>query len=58
MEKPGIRTTEFWLSIVVTVLGAVAAQGGDSVEVKVAGLVLAGLAAFGYAQARGKAKGR
>lgn len=57
-KKPGYKTTEFWLTIVVTIAGFVAAAGfaDDSPMVKVAGMVLALGAAMGYTVVRGGVK--
>jgi len=59
--KPGWKTTEFWLSVVV-VLGSLL-WGADVLDPegvgtanKVFGLVVSGLAAVGYTISRGMAK--
>lgn len=57
--KPGYKTTEFWLSLAATILGALMAGGvlsDDSTAGKIAGAVLAALAAAGYSASRGIAK--
>lgn len=53
--KSGFRTTEFWITAVVTVAGLVAASGifpTDSPWVKVAGLIVSAGAALGYTASR------
>jgi hypothetical protein len=59
MDRKGLRTTEFWLSLLVVVLGALQVAGllgqGSLVE-KVAGAVLAVLAQLGYGAMRVKLK--
>lgn len=50
-QKPGYKSTEFYLSLVATVLGALLASGiipADSVWMKVAGLAASLLATLGY----------
>lgn len=55
MEKPGLKTTEFWLTILFQVAGIIA-TGGVSLLPK--GVVLAAMAlsALGYTWSRTKAK--
>jgi 1,4-dihydroxy-2-naphthoate octaprenyltransferase len=58
-SKPGVKTTEFWLTALVTVAGLVVAAGifpSDSPWVKVAGLVVSAGAALGYTAVRGGIK--
>lgn len=64
-EKPGIKTTEFWVSTSVAVVGVVAATGtitadqADTVAsaiVQLGGLIAAVAASFGYSISRGAAK--
>ena len=62
-KKPGWKTTEFWLSLAATALGAAVASGmipADSVWMKVAGVAAAMLASLGYTGARAlcKTKGK
>lgn len=55
--KPGLKSTEFWITIFITILGAALAlmpEGHWSHGV--AGAVLAGLAGMGYSVSRGLAK--
>lgn len=57
--KPGFKTTEFWMSMVAMIAGAVMASGafGDESSVmKVAGIAAMVLSAAGYTVARGAAK--
>ena len=59
-DKPGWRTTEFWMSAVGKVVGilfAVGVLGDGSAESRAAGLALAGLTSIGYSVSRGLAKG-
>ena len=55
--KPGYKSTEFWITAILT---AVAAVGGllpdGSPEAKIVMSILAGAAAFGYTISRGIAK--
>ena len=54
-KKPGYKTSEFWLSTVVSVGGAVLASGVfavDSVGAKVLGALMGILGALGYTGAR------
>lgn len=58
-EKPGYKTTEFWLSLLVIILGALMASGALGEQhwaVKMAGLGLDLLATMGYTAARAKTK--
>ena len=64
-EKPGYKTTEFWLSLVATVVGFVLASGALSPDdptqaqiLQVLGLVASILASLGYTAARTSAKNR
>ena len=63
--KPGIKTTEFWASLIAQLVGIAALFGwltpdraGDvqAGATAVAGGLLQGLSAFGYSLARGNAK--
>lgn len=60
-SKPGYKTTEFWLSLVATLIGLLWASGliseGSTAD-KVIGFVAAALGQFGYAVSRGLAKGK
>ena len=53
--RPGILTTEFWLALIVTLLGALAAVYAEP-WAQVAGLVAAALAAAGYGFSRASVK--
>ena len=53
--KPGIATSEFWLSLVAVILGALAASGliaDGSTAMRVVGLAITVLAALGYTGSR------
>ncbi len=57
--KPGYKTTEFWITIVLTFVGAMMASGGipeDVIWGKLAGALLAAGSAAGYSVSRGLAK--
>lgn len=57
--KPGYKTSEFYLATLAQGLGYVVGLGiipTDSIWLKVAGFILAGLSSLGYSQARGNAK--
>jgi len=57
--KPGYKTTEFWLTLLVTVLGALMASGifnEDSPILKLVGVCLAALSQLGYSVGRIKVK--
>lgn len=54
-NKPGYKTTEFWMSLIAVVLGALVASGTFNLEgtaAQVVGLVEAALVALGYTGAR------
>ena len=56
---PGIRTSEAWLSGATAIIGALMASGvwpDDSIYMKLAGILAAALAAFGYSISRGMTK--
>lgn len=52
--KPGYKTSEFWLSLVVVILGALAASGllAEGPWVKIAGVITTTLTAMGYGKFR------
>jgi hypothetical protein len=60
--KPGYKTTEFWLSLLATLLGFLLASGAmdtvpqDSWIARVVGGVVAVLATLGYSASRAKVK--
>ena len=59
MQKPGWKTSEFWLSLAAALLGAFVASGalpGEHVVMKIAGMALTALASMGYAASRGRKK--
>ena len=54
-NKPGYKTTEFWMSLIAVVLGALVASGTFSLEgtaSQIVGLVQSALVALGYTGAR------
>jgi len=57
--KPGYKSTEFWLSLLATLVGAVMASGvieSGGVWDKVIGLVVTVLGALGYTASRALVK--
>ena len=57
--KPGYKSTEFWLTLAVIVLGAVIGSGllaTDGAAIKVCGIVASVLAQLGYGAMRTSAK--
>lgn len=55
--KPGIKSTEFWIMLVVTIAGLVTAALPEThVAVKIAGLVVSVAGSLGYTVARGGVK--
>lgn len=56
--KPGIKTSEFWISFLVTVTGSLLATGvlGEGDVSKVAGAILAAFSVLGYGVSRGMVK--
>ena len=59
MQKPGWKTSEFWLSLAAALLGAFMASGLLPAEhgvMKIAGMALTALASLGYAVSRGRTK--
>lgn len=55
MNKPGYTTTEFWLSLLATLVGAVMASGAipaEGVWTQVVGFVSMTLASLGYTGGR------
>ncbi len=54
-NKPGYKTTEFWMSMIAIALGAVVASGAieiDGASAQIVGLVESALVALGYTGAR------
>jgi hypothetical protein len=59
MVKDGWKTSEFWISLFVVVLGAVVASGllpAETVWFKLAGCIGSVLAAMGYSASRASLK--
>ena len=54
--KPGIKTSEFWLSLLTTVLLSLTSLYAEEEWAKVAGILGASLVAMGYGLSRGAAK--
>ena len=55
MNKPGYKTTEFWMSLIAVGLGIVVAAGVvpmEGMSAQIVGLIEAGLVALGYTGAR------
>ena len=58
-QKPGYKTTEFWMTVLVDVLGLIAASGiiaDGSIYAKIFGMICTTLATLGYTISRGTAK--
>lgn len=56
--KPGIKTTEFWVALVVTTLGGAAVVFSNSPWAQLGGIVAAALASAGYSFSRGATKAK
>lgn len=54
--KPGLKTTEFWLALIVTAGVAVATVFEDEPWARIVGLVAAALTSAGYGLSRAIAK--
>lgn len=54
--RPGWRTTEFWLTLFVTVAGILAPLHGGNVFAQSAGAIAAALVSMGYISGRSKVK--
>ena len=55
VKKPGYKSTEFYMSMLAVVIGAVASSGileGSDGLTKVVGLIMAALVALGYTGSR------
>jgi hypothetical protein len=66
MVKPGYKTTEFWVTIIIQILGILMVTGTITPEqsdvlgqsaVQLGGIIAAVAAAFGYSLSRGRVKG-
>lgn len=56
---PGFKTTEFWLSLAATILGALMSSGllaDGTTAMRIAGVVAIVLGTLGYTVSRGLAK--
>lgn len=61
MDRPGYKTTEFWMTALAQLVGAFAASGlvGDEhVLMRVAGMLTMALTGMGYSVSRGKVKSK
>jgi hypothetical protein len=61
MEKPGYKSTEFWLSLVATLVGALMASGileasESEWDNRIVGLIAMALTSLGYAVSRSMTK--
>jgi hypothetical protein len=56
LMKPGIKTTEFWLALLVAALGGLSAAYAESEWARVAGIIAAAIASLGYGSARARVK--
>lgn len=59
MNKPGYKTTEFWMSTIAVICGIIMSSGAvhdGSMPERIIGGVMATLAALGYTAARAKTK--
>jgi len=54
--KPGIRSTEFWLALVATILVSLAGVYTEAEWAKVAGIIGAALVSAGYSLSRAQVK--
>jgi len=57
--KPGYKTTEFWLTAIVTILGLLTSSGAigeESMVAKIIGGAMAVLATMGYSASRATTK--
>ena len=56
MNRPGIRTSEFWLTLAAVVAGGLTTAFADAEWAKVAGLIGMALASMGYSGSRADVK--
>lgn len=57
--KPGYRTSEFWISLATTLLGAVVGSGvipGGSIWAQIAGIAASAIASSVYSKSRADVK--
>ena len=54
--KPGIKTSEFWLAMLLEYISADTISSSDRWEVQLAAVIMGGLAVIGYIWSRTKAK--
>lgn len=55
-QKPGVKTTEFWLALAVAVAGAVASAYSETDAGRIAGIIASALSAMGYGVSRALTK--
>jgi len=63
MQSKGIKSTEFWLTVVTSVVGLLIMTGvvdpdGSSATDQIAGVIVATLSSMGYSISRGLAKSK
>lgn len=56
VDRPGIRTTEFWLALIVAIGGMAAATWSTNPVAQVAGMISAALSSMGYGISRASSK--
>ena len=59
-KKPGIKTSECWITLVIGLAGLIVSsgvlEGTENPYLRIAGLIAAAIAASGYSAARAKTK--
>ena len=59
LRKPGYRTTEFWMTLIILVLGVLVQSGvlpSNGEWSKAVAMLVQGLVALGYSRSRGQVK--
>ena len=56
--KPGINSSEFWMAVVVVILGAISVVFFTNPWAQVGGIVAAALVSAGYSFSRGAVKAK
>ncbi len=59
-EKPGYKTSEFWLTFLAMILGVLMASGAigpDNIVSEIAGMAVLALSKLGYTASRANVKG-
>lgn len=54
--RPGIKTTEFWLALLVAILGGLSVAFATEDWAKVAGVIAAAISSVGYGISRAQIK--